>query len=48
MIPILVSGIEPSVVTGLTLKLEGVSVDQVDGPRDIVSANCERKVKVAE
>lgn len=38
MIPILVSGIEPSVVTGLTLKLEGVSVDQVDGPRDIVNA----------
>lgn len=38
MIPILVSGIEPSVVTGLTLKLEGVSVDQVDGPRDIANA----------
>ncbi|MEO7648664.1 MAG: hypothetical protein ABIV11_10605 [Gemmatimonadaceae bacterium] len=38
MIPVLVSGVDPSVVAGLRLRLEGVSVDQVEGPREIAQS----------
>lgn len=38
MIPILASGIDASIAAALTSKLEGVSVDQLDDPREIASA----------
>ncbi len=38
MIPILVSGIESPIVAALMSKLEGVSVDRIDGPRDVARA----------